>query len=271
MYTAWLMAYRSASSGCDGTVPLMAVYDRIRFLWGAFDLTHEEGVTPSYGTSIVTAGASAVLGAGVGVRRVEIKIDRSTPHPSADPAVMHFDWLNTTGGSPDDTWTSGDYTTMETHLDAFITSLLGVMPTGYKIPQYSWYRVGPGIAPPNPAERVLLKTTPLTCSGANQIAVPQVACSLTFRTGIRRSWGRTYMPYSYTFTSSGNLPSAMVDSIASSVDTLVRAADGDGFKLVVISRRYSSALTVEHIEVDDVFDVIRRRRWKASTYKKILP
>ena len=43
------------------------------------------------------------------------------------------------------------------------------------------------------------------------------------------------------------------------------------FHLVVVSAARHSALTVEKIEVDDNVDIIRRRRWKQSTYRKILP
>ena len=41
--------------------------------------------------------------------------------------------------------------------------------------------------------------------------------------------------------------------------------------MVVVSRSLQAALGVEQIEVDDNLDVVRRRRWKVSTYKKLVP
>jgi hypothetical protein len=52
---------------------------------------------------------------------------------------------------------------------------------------------------------------------------------------------------------------------------MVTGAAAADFALVVYSKALSAALVVERIEVDDNLDVIRRRRWKSSTYRKILP
>jgi hypothetical protein len=50
----------------------------------------------------------------------------------------------------------------------------------------------------------------------------------------------------------------------------VKAAATADFYLVVYSSHLNSALAVEAVEVDDVPDIIRRRRFKVQTYRKII-
>lgn len=186
---------------------------------------------------------------------------------------MHFDFLNTTGGTPDDTWTSGDYTTMEGHLEDFFDTVKVVWHPGFKLTDFNWYRVGSGITPPNPAERMAHLASPIVGTGSTALMPPQVASTITFRTASRRSWGRTYLPLGgAALTSSAvMLDSTVVDLLAGAADTLVTDAASDDFALVVVSATKQAALNVEQVEVDDNVDIIRRRRWKSSTYRKILP
>ena len=109
--------------------------------------------TPGYSsTQIVSGGSSAVIGSGVGVRRATLLIDRQTVRAGADAATMHFDFLNTTSGAPDDTWTSGDFGTLETAIETWWNLMSTFVPSQYKLTQIAWHRVGSGIGKPNPAE-----------------------------------------------------------------------------------------------------------------------
>lgn len=185
---------------------------------------------------------------------------------------MHFDILNMTSSSPDDTWTTTDFTQCETALDAFFTALVNYWSTGYKLTTYNWYRVGEGVTKPNPAVRQLAKGTPIVGTSAGHLASPQTACSITFRTAVRRSWGRTYLPApQLSGNTAGVITTGNVDAIAGAANTLAVALAANDFYLVVTSKKLHAALNVERVEVDDVLDVIRRRRWKSSTYKKLLP
>lgn len=239
--------------------------------WGALDVTIEEGRTPGYtGTQIVTGGPSAAVGSGIGVRRASLVIDRKDQDAGADDAYMHFDFLNTTSGSPDDTWTSTDFSTLEGYLNTFWGSVVNRVPPGQKLREIRWHRVGTGVGHPNPAERILVESSPVTGT-ATGAAAPQNACSITFRTGVRRSWGRTYLPVGDIYLSTGRFSTTVVDAVATAAHTLVTSAAGSDFLLVVVSGPLSSSLVVESIEVDNVGDIIRRRRWKKQTYRKILP
>jgi hypothetical protein len=248
----------------------VTAYVRFRMFWGALDVENEQAKTPGYGsTQIVSGGESAVIGSGVGVRRVTLVVDRTGVEAGSDVATMHFDFLNMTGGSPDDTWITSDFTTLEGLLSTWITSTNPLMIGGYKITQFIWHRVGSGVTKPNPAERILVIGSPLT--GAGSTTVPQVASSITFRTGVRKSWGRTYFPWGKAPSTAGRPSTADVDTLAAATNTLINSAASSDFHLVVVSKPLASSLNVERIEVDNTLDIIRRRRWKQSTYKKLLP
>ena len=173
-------------------MPVVAAYERFRALWGLIDWQGATGNPYSTAQTKPTMGTSAAAGTGVGVRRCVLHVDRQGQIAGEDDAEFHFDFLNITGGSPDDTWTSGDYTTLEGYLDTFWTAVKGYVSTGAKLAGYHWYRHGPGIVAPNPAERVVTRSVADT-SSVNGMA-PQCAATITFETAVRRSWGRTYLP-----------------------------------------------------------------------------
>lgn len=252
-------------------MPVLADYTRFRWTWGGIDFQH--GTDSPYDTSQTGAslGTSAAAGAGVGVRRCVLHFDRTALIAGADDAETHFDFLNITGGDPDDTWTSGDYTTLEGYLDDFWAAIKGKYPTGLKLAGYHWYRHGPGVGSPNPAERVTSRSVAGTSGGAPQ--APQDACTITFRTAVRRSWGRAYLPgpsSSYLGSTGSYQSSGLVDVIATAAGDLVSAAIGSDFPLVVVSAVNSATFNVEAVEVDDLVDIQRRRRWKAPAYRNII-
>lgn len=249
----------------------IVAWEKFRFLWGAVDW--QQGTDHPYAPGeTANLGTSAAPGAGIGVRRAVVTFDRTQDHAAADPVQIHFDFLNFTGGVPDDTWTSGDYTTLEGVLTTALTSLRQFFPSGVRVTMITWYRVGPGIVAPNPAERQTLLGSPIAGTGAATVNEPQSAISITFRTSVRRSWGRTYLPnFSRAMAAGGVIGTSDVDLVANTINTMVGSAASSDFALVVISNRLNAALQVEHVEVDNNPDVVRRRRWKSSTYKKILP
>lgn len=239
----------------------VTTYARLRMFWGAYDLTLLQQSTPGYGeTQIVTGGTSAAIGDGVGVRRLTLVLDRTAVEAGLDPAVMHFDILNMTGGNPDDTWTTGDFTTCEGYAKTMMSSLATYMQTNHSVTQYVWHRVGTGVPKPNPAERIFIDGSPVVGSGG----APELQCaaSITFRTGVRKSWGRTYLPFGASLLAARRLSVAQCNGIGGAVNTFVTSLAASDFHLVVVSGTLNSSLNVEKIEVDDVPDVIRRRRHK---------
>jgi hypothetical protein len=249
----------------------VTAYSRLRMGWGAFDLTVMQGQTPMYATTqYVTGGTSAAAGSGVGVRRASLVLDRQLIEAGADPCLMHFDFLNMTAGNPDDTWIAADYVNCETAINTWWSAVAAYPHSNIKFTTVLWHRVGTGVSKPNPAERIMTVGAPVTSSGGAG-AIPQAACSITFRTGVRKSWGRTYLPLGPNAVTAGRPTAVAVDAIANATNTLVTSLASQDFYLVVVSKPLASSLNVENVEVDNVPDVIRRRRWKKQTYRKILP
>jgi hypothetical protein len=250
----------------------VTAYTRFRFLWGAVDW--QQGTNNPYtGTQTASLGTSAVAAGGIGVRRCQVTIDRTSLAAGTDPATVHFDFLNITGGNPDDTWITSDYTTLEGYLDTFFTAYQPYMAAGLHITTYTWYRVGAGVTKPNPNVRQLVKTTPIAGTATGSAMPPQVSTSVTLRTAVRHSWGRTYLPMTGVsrLTTDGHFATADVDVVAGAANTLMTSAAGSDFYWGVTSLRLSAFLNAEKVEVDNVLDIVRRRRWQQSSYRKILP
>lgn len=249
-------------------------YFHLRMFWGAFDTTY---VTPSYtGGALVSGGSSAAAGSGVGVRRCVLEFSRTPPGAFTDDVCnMHFDFINFTGGTPDDTWTSGDYTTMNGHVYDWWTAVKNLVSNKYVLEQFRWYRVGTGVVPPNPPENVNAVGTGGggTGTSSGQTLPPQLACSLTLKTAARKQWGRTYVPgiTDSHITGSGTFDSTLVNQHANALDALVTDSQSDDFAMGVLSGVAGSFFLVEQVQVDDIADVIRRRRWRNPTIRVDLP
>lgn len=240
---------------------------KIRVFWGLIDLDLEQAKYPSYaGTDYVNGGDSAASGEGIGVRRSTIVLERSAATIADDTCEMHFDWLNTTSNEPDDTWTTGDFTTMESLLTSWWTAVKGDVAADTKYSRVLWNRVGTGVPKPNAAERII-DYTPVAGTGTRSLP-PQAACAISLRHGIRPSWGRTYLPISGPVITTGRFSTTRADAIVAATVSLMNAARAADFAPVVVSERLSSAIGVERVACDDVIDIIRRRRWKHRGYLK---
>lgn len=242
----------------------LIAYTRFRFLWGAVDLDTGPD-TPTY----TSANSVGDLGAGDYGMRAQLVFDRSAS--GEDDMTTHLDFVNFTGGAVDSSWTDGDFTALEGYLHTFLLTLMAHVHSAISTREIRWYPFGQGVAVPNPAVRV----TPDVVAGAQGgvYLPPQSAVTATYRTGLRRQWGRGYFPWESSLDVAGyGRPSdALCDSLAGGVDALVQSAAADDFVLVVWSPTHARAFAVESVTVDNVPDVIRRRRPAAATYRKTLP
>lgn len=247
-----------------------ATYARLRFFWGLVDGIVQSGAyTPEQEISM---GTRAVPPDGVGARRAQLVFTRTPPGTfSEDVAVMHFDFVNFTGGNPDDTWDSGDYTKMDAHVAAWWTATHSLCPGTIILREVRWYRIGTGVPIPNTPEHIL----PVAVGGSssNGDLPSQCAASISLHVGPRRNWGRTYFPglNQGALTGRGMLTNTAADQLATATDTLATTAAADDFVLSVHSTTLGSMLAVEHVAVDNIIDVIRRRRWEHATYMKTIP
>src|SRR5262252_2134714 len=225
-------------------------------------------------------------------RRVQIVWKNLATDLRADDQICTVDIVNTTGGRFDPTWTTGDYANTDTAIAAFVTAIAGGTVSwlqayelryyamkyndyDYKVPipntdpvQYRY----PAFADSGPPQYV--KTLSTTGSGGTAGAA-QTAVSITELTPVRRNWGRMYAPTpgSGVFGSYGHIGPATVDAYADAYAIMGGNLQFNGFYPVVPTTYANKERTrvlqnVTGVQVDDVPDVIRRRRSFNATYKK---
>jgi hypothetical protein len=200
---------------------------------------------------------------------------RSPGTTAEDVAVTTHNFTNFTGGAVDPSWDSGDFGTVETAMSLFWDAIKPYMKSTTVLHQYRWYAKTKATEAPateNPPVRVTSVSKTMTGTGA--ALPPQVALSVTEKTAARKNWGRFYIP-SLTVdileAASGRLTSGTADLVANAAKTMYETCATAELVPVVWSQKHKHAWTVERIQVDNIFDVIRRRRWETPTYRKSHP
>lgn len=209
-----------------------------------------------------------------------------------DVAVMTFHFLKTS--APTLPWSETDPATIEDDLTTLWTAIAGDFSNMMRSDQYRWYRDGPAyyeLVPEedpyryqpigdNPAFRV----TEVDVAGgsATSMLPPQVAISVTEKTSIRGSWGRFYLPNPGVSIADpqGRVTPTWLSSVVAALGTFYGTLKAAGTPCVVFSIQKperprkngnmlgpepARALEITEIVMDNVFDVIRRRRWDHPT------
>lgn len=208
-----------------------------------------------------------------------------------DVRVCTFHCIKTVGGSPVASWDPADFVAMDNAFSAWWTSAK-VLCT----PDISWtrlkaYRAGPNVLPPQTPTYDIVKTAQAG-SGAGGLP-PQVALSVTEKAGAKKNWGRFYFPALAQATGGTSICGAdgrpvneVTTILADATDALYEAArialtpfviyhpalaanrpTGNPPTASSLPERPAEAVTVESIQIDNVFDVIRNRRWETATLR----
>ena len=192
-----------------------------------------------------------------------------------DVVTMHF--LRISGGSPSSAWVDADFTAVESALDTWWTAVKPYYASITSLSRYVWHKDGPDFHPasptvPNASVRAVTKGVAGTATAGNQVLPPQVAITVTRKTQNRKRWGRFYMPNPiYTVaTTDGRITTAFADALAGAADTAFTACRAANVYPVVWSPSTESAFSVDAIQVDNIFDVVRSRRYQNPTYRKLL-
>jgi len=99
---------------------------------------------------------------------------------------------------------------------------------------------------------------------------PQIALSVTFKTDHRLRWGRFYLPgiTPNNLDDNGRWDQNVCTDVANFTRLLTDRA-GTGAALTVFSRKYWNHEDPQVIQVDDIPDVIRRRRFSRPIFKAV--
>lgn len=199
----------------------------------------------------------------------------------ADDFVTTFDIVNITGGQVDSSWTASDTSTVNGALGQLLIAWAAVMSDEYTWKELRFYKrffndlsVEEPYAKSGPPQIVY----PWAIAGAATTQqAPQVAITSTDRTTYPRHWGRNYWPHPHPSNTAGTgyIASASVDAIANMVHTAYATLMAAEFFPVVPVTQIDNArarglLTVTSVQVDNLYDVIRRRRPEKATYRKVL-
>lgn len=225
-------------------------------------------------------------------RRVQLVFTRTAPSGyGEDVATTKFDIMNITGGAPDSTWTTGDYTACETALNTWWTSTKTLVSANHTLKEFRWYRMRfapilPGITNPKddkPFVDALVpqRITTVGAVGTNATSAYnpyQVSSTLTLKTALPRHWGRCYVPgigNAYVDTN-GRWTSGFVTSFSSAAGTLLTSLQASDMFPVVPVRQHDgmiarALLTVGSLQVDNLPDIQRRRRPSSPSIRTTVP
>lgn len=195
--------------------------------------------------------------------------------------MCSFDLVNFTSGDVDNTWITTDFTTFENAFDTFWTSVKPYVHSSHSLVEYRWYRMAfSDIDDPKPfvpsgtPVRSTAKAVPGTYTTTG--APYQVAMSVTEKTAWAKHWGRFYLPGvgAGNFSSDGRFTSAICTSVANATqalyNTLAAAQIYPAVPVTQIDKASARVLLgVNEIQVDDVPDVVRRRRPKRASARTI--
>jgi hypothetical protein len=228
-------------------------------------------------------------------RYVVVTFQRNTPAGTVeDMAQIGLNVVNITLGDIDGSWDDDDFNTVNTHLGTWLNSWQANASATHTAKEIRYYirsfnpdlPIGQPVTTLDPATQkpydrfqnsgTVERVYPVNKIGSfvTDPSPYQVAMSVTFRTAQRRHWGRVYLPgcSSSDTQQFGRFLNGAITSIADATAKLHKEAGADGFWLMVpttqVDSRFHVALqTVTEVVVDDVPDVIRRRRPKQASIK----
>jgi hypothetical protein len=216
---------------------------------------------------------------GFELRKAQVRWGRSSGAAAGtDDAVTTHHFAKVASGSVVNAWVEADFTAAESALLAFWNAIKANWPNEISYKQVRWYKVVPGTAANGPPVRVIDPNIVGGSAGGAPLS-PQTAISFTEKTTDAKAWGRFYLPPPIAATlnpDTSRLNTAIQGLWADEADTMYQAFLTAGIPAVVFSSAKPSrptasggtlpasvarALTVDQVQVDDLTDVIRSRRW----------
>jgi len=213
------------------------------------------------------------------LRKAQVRWGRnSSAAAGTDDAVTTHHFIKLASGAPVAAWVSADFQAVESALETFWVAIKSNWSNKYSYKQVRWYTVDPAIALSGPPVRVI--DPAITGASSAVPHAPQVALSVTERTTDPKAWGRFYLPPPVanltTTEDQGRGNDSFVAGVAAAAETMYESCVTAGVPGVVYSSakparetkggtplpaQVARALTVTTVQVDDLFDVIRSRRY----------
>lgn len=221
------------------------------------------------------------------LRKLTAKWQRLTTSGVAqDAALCTWHFVNITGGVPDGTWTTADYTTVENAYDTWYTAVKSIWNAKVKLIELNWRADGPAFRPHGTSLAPTLRTVSRSVVGTNtgEMLPPQCAISVTevtdakftvedvegVGTQLRNRWGRFYLPSpAVGMVTDGRVFSGVPDTISAATQSFYNTCVAAQIVPVMYSPTTGNAWSVKEVHVDDIFDVIRSRRFDGPLTRAI--
>lgn len=216
-------------------------------------------------------------------RHIQLVFENTVTNLKADEQVVTIDIANITNGAIDSTWTDADYTVVGGTLknlinqwSAHMSSDISSKEIRYYRRAYNPYSDSKPFPPSGPPERV----DPYVVAGQDiRVIAHQVAVTHTELVAFPRHSGRSYWPSpggTAVFAAGGYLDTTFVDAWGTAVhDNYQTLQDNEFFPCVPTTQVNKVAsrqlLGVHQVQVDNVPDVVRSRRPRTTTHRKVLP
>jgi hypothetical protein len=182
----------------------------------------------------------------------------------------------------DQTWDEQDYGVVQTYLGLLCLEWCARMQTGVVFTELRAYRMSfnPVTNPKpfsvsGPPEWAAAYSTPGAGTG---FQAPQVAYTTTDLTPYRKHWGRNFWPAPAPTDqiAGGHITPTFVDAWGQLVhDAYQSLMSNEFFPVVTVTQvdkvPARALLTLRGVQMDDVPDVIRRRRPENATHRQVLP
>lgn len=224
------------------------------------------------GQSVFSDTSLAVATGTPGVSKCTITWTRSTPAGTReDLCTINLHMAVVVTSTTVTQLNSSQKADAETDINTCLTSVANLQSNQFSTAEIVWHDLLFSEAKYGPADR---RTVSVITGAAASARMPdQDSATVTFRTASRTHWGRVYVPglergaFDTTYARINN---TAVDNLALFFRTLQNnlVANTASTEIVVFSKQYLAALTVSELVVDNVPDVVRRRRPKQSSYRK---
>lgn len=226
---------------------------------------------------------------------VQVKYSDEVSQEPADDQVFTLDILKTDGSFAPGDWGTLDFDLVSASIQTWLTSMTAHICSRYKAVEIRYYRrsFNPNnddkpYADSGGPSRIDVISIVNTGSGG---VPPQVTSTITEVTPSRKHWGRLYLPTlagsnfdtngrlvtTSVFTLAGNFQSMMIEELSSNGYALVvpTTSSGGVFDPSVegdwTTVKARTLQNVNGCRVDDVIDVVRRRRHKKPLQRAIQP
>lgn len=204
-------------------------------------------------------------------------LTRTTPAGTReDVATTTHHIAKVVGGGLYSALTAAEYSGIETLLDTMWTNLMLRRAASWTVSEYAWHekRADHGTTE-NGSEAVgpaVRRTTKALVGNVSNSRLPdQNALTMSIRTASRKHWGRMYLPgfdSGHYDLAMGRPSNASVDSDAAAFHTYVAGLTSASCTLGVWTFKYKAFLDISELRMDNVPDIIRRRRPKQASYSK---